>query len=680
MTRGRLGIPISAAGRTSTRPGSGRAKRALTLTALAAAFGAALASPAAADDAVPEVPLLPAADASQTVDQAAAVVQAATSAADSVQVVSQDPAAAAAATGAPAPEVAVSVADASSTNTAAVEQTVTQEAAPQVPASDPVPAPATAPEPPAAPAPAPPPAQYQPESSRYHAPEALAGAAQDPNGDSPKEPPAPTKAAPAPTPPSAQSADQDAVVAQNASSAAISQQVLPTNVSVVVRVNSPGDDQVQQENSSSATSSSTNVADVAQTADETESPPAGETAGTPAGETGDPPAGGTGAAPESAPKAPSFGVAPDAEVDMQISPSISQGLPTQVTWNWIWNWTWNAAPDPVSYPLQTGGTAGSVLPIQPAGSSGANPVAIGPTTSIGGVAPQAGYQPVAVASQPWGVSVPGNVRAFAGSFSDIDSFSDIVSRVQGALEGVWVQGPDFVQAWSVQPRAGPAPLLAVTGLPPPEPPRPPPATAPSTDGAAVAVVDGAPPADTKPAPAIVGRAPPVPDVRHARPAHKGPARAKPKKPKKPAPAKADRPVSRVKVDRPVSRATDHREPRVERTFSLAAASPIVAPAAPPQEDGPRTVPSDDRSRSGDAPATATRRHDHRPILQLAHRPAAPAVSPESAGASPSGTGISPLAALIALHLFAAPGFAWLLPAGVTLATGARLADPLERPG
>jgi hypothetical protein len=135
---------------------------------------------------------------------------------------------------------------------------------------------------------------------------------------------------------------------------------------------------------------------------------------------------------------------------------------------------------------------------------------------------------------------------------------------------------------------------------------------------------------------------------------------------------------------PVSRVKDHRDPRMEQAVSRhavsrAAAAPTLARARAPKEDEPRTVPPE-RSGSGQAPAAATRRHDRHPILQLFHRPAAPAVSPESAGASPSGTGISPLAALIALHLFAAPGFAWLLPAGVTLSTGARLAYPLERPG
>jgi hypothetical protein len=110
-----------------------------------------------------------------------------------------------------------------------------------------------------------------------------------------------------------------------------------------------------------------------------------------------------------------------------------------------------------------------------------------------------------------------------------------------------------------------------------------------------------------------------------------------------------------------------------------AAVPHVAPPAVPKQDVQRIVRTDAK-RSGHAPAAGTHRRDRRPVFQLVHRPAAPAVSPESAGASPSGTGISPLAALIALHLFAAPGFAWLLPAGVTLATSARLAYPLERPG
>jgi hypothetical protein len=133
-------------------------------------------------------------------------------------------------------------------------------------------------------------------------------------------------------------------------------------------------------------------------------------------------------------------------------------------------------------------------------------------------------------------------------------------------------------------------------------------------------------------------------------------------------APAKHPASRVR----------HRVDRVALVVQVAAA-PHVAPPAVPKPDVPRIVRTDAK-RSGHGPAADTHRRDHRPVFQLVHRPAAPAVSPESAGASPSGTGISPLAALIALHLFAAPGFAWLLPAGVTLATGARLAYPLERPG
>jgi hypothetical protein len=205
-----------------------------------------------------------------------------------------------------------------------------------------------------------------------------------------------------------------------------------------------------------------------------------------------------------------------------------------------------------------------------------------------------------------------------------------------------------------------------------------------------------PPAGSKPVHAASAhaarRTPPVrPDrTKTAAPAPVRPARAKHAvAPAKHAVAPAKHGVAPVKhAVAPVKHAVapaKHPNSRVKHAVALVvpvvqlAAAPHVAPPAVPKPDVPRIVRTDGK-RSGHAPVADTDRRDHRRVFQLVHRPAAPAVSPESAGASPSGTGISPLAALIAVLLFAAPGFAWLLPAGVTLATGARLAYPLERPG